>query len=235
MRATYSRRSLLLAGLRLGGAVAAADFAAPDLAAAGETRADLPGRARRLLGELPVPELQDFLALWPATAARRPTVAALVPVLRFLPAVRGAAPLFSASFVAALAAAAPTLTWRRTYTEAEVDAQLLENYGWTELVGLTGPVPSERLACGVLLLGPQVNYPPHHHEADEIYVPLSGTARWQHAGGDWELLLPGSVIHNLRNESHAMRTAAEPLLALYLWRSRDLQQKSQLDSAAAHS
>lgn len=194
---------------------------------------DLAGRARRLLADLPSPELQDFLALWPRTGTLREPVATSVPVVRYLPECRARAPLFSQSFIAAVAREAPRLAWRRSYTEAEVGAAFFDNYGWTELVGLTGPVPSGQLACGVLLLGPQSAYPPHHHEADEIYVPLSGSAQWRQGSHDWEWLPPGSVIHNLRNESHAMRTATEPLFALYLWRSRDLDQKSRLDAAGA--
>jgi len=40
---------------------------------------------------------------------------------------------------------------------------------------------------------------------------------------------PGTVIHHASNEPHAMRTGTQPLLALYLWRSDNLNQKSRLD------
>ena len=154
-------------------------------------------------------------------------------MLRHLAAALHDAPPFSAGFARDLAHAAPLLAWRRSYTVNEVGAGFFDNYGWSELLGLTGPVPSEHLACGVLLLGPRVTYPPHHHEADEIYVPLSGTAQWMHGDGAWTLQQPGSVIHHAPQERHAMRTAAQPLLALYLWRSDDLAQKSSLDSAGS--
>ena len=50
----------------------------------------------------------------------------------------------------------------------------------TELVGPLGPAPSERLACGILILGPRTLYPPHRHEAYEVYVPADrGTAMWE--------------------------------------------------------
>jgi hypothetical protein len=74
---------------------------------------------------------------------------------------------------------AAALAWRRSYSAASVGAEFYEGYGWSEFAGLTGPVQSARLACGVLLLAPHVHYPLHRHEAEEIYVPLSGTARWQ--------------------------------------------------------
>jgi len=140
-----------------------------------------------------------------------------------------AAPTSSARLVSALVAAAPGLAWRRSYTAAETGATFFDNYGWTELVGLTGPARSEHLACGMLLLGPDVTYPRHRHEAEEIYVPLVGTAAWLGAGEQWIDQPPGTVIHHASHEPHAMRTGQSPLLALYLWRSANLDQKSQLD------
>jgi mannose-6-phosphate isomerase-like protein (cupin superfamily) len=122
--------------------------------------------------------------------------------------------------------AAPTMAWRRTYTEADVGAAFLQNYGWSEIVGTSGPLPSERVACGFLVLGPQIHYRRHQHEAEEVYIPLAGTASWQQGDGGWSDYAPGTVIHHDRNEPHAMRTGTRPLLALYLWRSADLRQKA---------
>lgn len=190
--------------------------------------------AQQLLAGLKSPLLAEFLRLWPLGPPRAVEAApALIPGLRHLPATAHLAPSFSAPFAAALAAAAHTLTWRRSYTPAVVGAQFWDNYGWTELVGLNSPAHSERLACGIMLLGPRVTYPLHHHEAEEMYVPLSGTADWKLGAHPWEAQAPGSVIHHPSNESHAMRTGEAALLALYLWRSDNLAQKSQLDAAEA--
>jgi quercetin dioxygenase-like cupin family protein len=224
-----NRRELILAGLRVC-ALTAMNVGAEQVGYATALAADLALLAQSLLSKLDEVELQHFLDLWPDTDARRPSVASTVPVLRYLPVACDGAPPFAASFAAALLAAAPGLAWRRTYTVDQVGAQFFDNYGWTELVGLTGPVPSKQLACGVLLLGPHVTYPPHHHEADEIYVPLSGTARWRRDTENWVPRRPGSVIHHEPNKRHSMQTGNEPLLALYLWRSNQLDQKSQLDN-----
>jgi quercetin dioxygenase-like cupin family protein len=187
--------------------------------------------AQRLLDGLKSPLLAEFLRLWPTGAPRAALApAASIPGLRHLPAATHRAPPFSAPFAGALAAAAHTLAWRRSYTPAEVGQQFWDNYGWAELVGLTGPMHCERLACGIMLLGPRVTYPLHHHEAEEMYVPLSGTADWKLGADPWEAQAPGSVIHHPSNESHAMRTGEAALLALYLWRSDNLAQKSQLDA-----
>jgi hypothetical protein len=184
--------------------------------------------AHRLLRELHSPQVAAFLDDWPATPEPRSVDPNALPVLRWLPQVRKEALPFSARFINACADAAALLAWRRSYTAAEVSAEFLDNYGWTELVGLEGPLPSEQLACGVLLLGPQVTYPAHLHEAEEIYVPLAGTAAWRRGEEDWCDRPPGTVIHHARYEPHAMRTGASALLALYVWRSKDLAQKSRI-------
>jgi len=229
MSGLTTRRALLQ--VALGGWVAARCGAARGNAVAATAADSLAERARRLLAALHDGAVDAMLTAWPVAGPARTVPASTVPVLRYLPAAGAAAPAFSAGFVSALAAAAPGLAWRRSYTAAQVGAAFLDAYGWTELVGLSGPVPGTTLACGVLLLGPGVSYPPHHHEAEEIYVPLSGIAEWRHGAAPWVTCRPGDVVHHLSNQSHAMRTGTDPLLALYLWRSGDLAQHSQLDPA----
>ena len=192
---------------------------------------DLLEPARSLLTDLRAAELTPFLKEWPLPSERRTVPASSVPVLRWLPNIQRSSSTVTAPLVNALVGAAPSLAWRRSYSPAAVGAQFYENYGWTEFAGLTGPVPSKHLACGVLLLGPHVTYPPHRHEADEIYVPLAGTAAWKHGSDRWRERLPGSVIHHAPYVPHAMQTGREPLLALYLWRSENLDQQSRLDPA----
>ena len=190
---------------------------------------DLSGDAKQVLLALSSPALEPFLADWPfAAAAHRTVEPSGVPVLRYLPDLASRAPAFSSTFVRAVLTLSPQLAWRQSYTKTQVGEPFLENYGWTEIMGLTGETVSEHLACGVLLLGPRTAYPPHRHEAEEIYVPLSGRALWQRGGGPFRVEAEGAVIHHASFEPHAMRTEAVPLLALYLWRSRNLSQKAQL-------
>jgi hypothetical protein len=184
--------------------------------------------ARALLAGLGSAELGRFLREWPARTPSRHPAPAAVPALRWLAELQSDAPAFSAPLVDALASAAASLEWRRSYSPEAVGAVFYDNYGWTELAGNTGPVASDRLACGVLILGPRLTYPSHRHEAEEIYVPLAGAALWQRGAGPWREQSPGAVIRHARHEPHAMQTLQSPLLALYLWRSRDLNQKSRL-------
>jgi quercetin dioxygenase-like cupin family protein len=179
-----------------------------------------------LLGSIRAPVLDPFLADWPVTGERRPVVPSAIPVLSLLPKIKTEAPGFSHELVNDIVRAAPSMAWRQTYTVADVGAAFLQNYGWSEIVGTSGPLPGEHVACGFLILGPGTHYPLHQHEAEEIYIPLSGTASWLQGDGAWQKLAPGTVIHHSSNEPHAMRTGKQPMLGLYLWRSTDLRQKA---------
>jgi hypothetical protein len=134
---------------------------------------------------------------------------------------------FGASLVADLCRNHHLLMWRQTYEAGEVGGAFLRNYGYAEVLGAKS-ILSPRIACGFLILGPSTLYPRHHHEAEEIYVPLRGTAQWQQGDAVWREWLPGAVIHHASDEPHAMRTAAAPLLAMYVWRSEELNQKARL-------
>ncbi|HSY97543.1 MAG TPA: dimethylsulfonioproprionate lyase family protein [Steroidobacteraceae bacterium] len=174
-----------------------------------------------------------MLCDWPRDGRLRPLEASGLPVLRWLPQIAADTAAFGNDLVSAVAQAAPSLGWRQTYSAHELDGTFLDNYGWSEIFGAHGPLASRRIACGFLMLGPATHYPRHRHEAEEWYLPLSGTAAWQQGDADWQDRLPGTLIHHAGNEPHAMRTGADPLLALYLWRGADLAQKARLDAVGA--
>ena len=195
------------------------------------TAVNIAAQIEELLQSLQEPALAPFLAEWPRTAAPRVVAASPLPVLRWLPDIAGDTDAFAVDLVTAVCRAAPSLAWRQSYTAKDLGSAFLDNYGWSEIVGLTGPLASERIACGFLLLGPSTHYPRHRHEAEEIYVPLRGTAAWQQGDAVWRDRPPGTAIHHASNEPHAMRTGQSALFALYLWRSANLAQKARLDGA----
>ena len=122
--------------------------------------------------------------------------------------------------------AADMLHWAQTYSITDFGADFLERYGWVELFGTRGHFASGEMAGGFLLLGPGVHYPDHHHEAEEIYIPLTDGSLWSK---DAQPFLPrwsGEIIHHPSNIRHAMRAEDRPLVALYLWRGGPLAQKS---------
>lgn len=167
----------------------------------------------------------DFLRAWPESAIpTRATEAHALPVLRWLEEACAA----DHDVTRRLLALAPVLSWRQTYAEADFGPEFLQRYGWTELIGQRGPVPSAVLAAGFLLLGPGTVYPSHSHDAEELYVPLSGAALWRRGAEDWRTRRPGEVIHHPGGVPHAMHAGPSPLLALYLWRGGDLTQTSRI-------
>lgn len=125
--------------------------------------------------------------------------------------------------------------WGQTYTAADFGVDFIDNYGWLEVFGTRGHFENDKIAAGLLLLGPDIVYPDHHHVAEEVYVPISGMARWRKGDGAFIERAPGAVIHHPSNVNHAMRTGGEPLLALYLWRGGPLAQKSVIGSPNAHA
>lgn len=182
-----------------------------------------------LLISLRAAQLEPFLADWPGAAPSRPVTPSTLPVLKYAGALESQAPVWARSVTDVLFRMAPSLHWGQSYPPSAVGEHFLENYGWTEIAGLHGPIPSRHVAVGFLMLGPDTLYPRHRHEAAEIYVQLIGSAAWQDGRGIWRTEAPGAVIAHQRDEPHAMRTSNGPLLALYLWRSTHLDQKSRLD------
>lgn len=117
------------------------------------------------------------------------------------------------------------LYWGQTYSKQDFGAIFMNNYGWTELIGTRGPIVSNEIACGFLLLGPNTHYPSHSHEAEELYVPLTH-AQWKRGGENWQLREPELAIYHRPWVLHSVKTNSEPLLAIYIWRGGDLAQKS---------
>lgn len=120
------------------------------------------------------------------------------------------------------------LHWGQTYTAADFGQHFVDNYGWLEVFGTRGHFVNEAIAGGLLVLGPDIVYPDHHHKAEEIYIPLTGGAEWRKGDGDFVVRQGGEIIHHPSNVNHAMKTGAEPLLALYLWRGGPLAARSTI-------
>ena len=172
-----------------------------------------------------IPQAAPFLADWPAARPMRDVAPSELPVLAWLGDCSENTVPATAPLVRALLET-PGLAWRQTYGAADLPADFLARYGWTELAGQRGPVPSDVIAAGFLLLGPETHYPRHSHAAEELYIPLAGTAEWLRGEAPFAPVPSGVPIHHPSWMPHAMRTGAAPLLAFYLWRGGDLTQKS---------
>ena len=127
------------------------------------------------------------------------------------------------------------LRWGQTYTAADFGQAFIDNYGWLEVFGTRGHFVNEEVAAGVLILGPGIAYPDHHHIAEEIYIPLTGGTEWRMGEGGFHAREAGEVVHHASNVNHAMRTGREPLMALYIWRGGPLAQKSTIGGAGSRN
>jgi hypothetical protein len=124
--------------------------------------------------------------------------------------------------------------WGQTYTAADFGEKFMDNYGWLEVFGTRGHFANDAVAGGYLTLGPGIEYPDHHHVAEELYIPLTGGTDWRMGGGAWRPRAVGEVIQHASNVSHAMRTGVDPLLAFYLWRGGPLAQRSTITGQAGN-
>ncbi len=157
-----------------------------------------------------------------------------LPCVRHLDRIAGLAPP-AKPLVRELARGRAELCWGQTYTGAEFGQRFLDNYGWLEILGTRGHFVHDEIAAGFLILGPHLLYPDHHHTAEEVYIALTGGTEWRMGNGGFVRREAGEVIHHPSNVSHAMRTGAEPLLAIYLWRGGPLAQKSVIGVASQGS
>jgi quercetin dioxygenase-like cupin family protein len=75
------------------------------------------------------------------------------------------------------------------------------------------------LTVGLLYVAAGRTYPLHSHPPHELYLTISGTARWRYGGStEYRSVEAGCVIHNHPNDLHATVAGGTPLVALYvLW------------------
>ncbi|MBL8582233.1 MAG: transcriptional regulator [Rhizobiaceae bacterium] len=170
--------------------------------------------------------VEAFLGEFPWDMPRRELAPRSLPCLEFLVDAAHIAPPWAQPLVSLLATDGAAFHWGQTYTAADFGVRFMERYGWLEVFGTRGHFVNETAAGGVLLLGPNVLYPDHHHVAEEIYVPLTGNSEWRMGDSDFVPRGAGEVIRHASNVSHAMRTGSDPLLALYLWRGGPLAARS---------
>ena len=151
-----------------------------------------------------------------------------LPVIDYLPELSNQAPAEFKALVEALIDAQSQLYFGQTYTAEDISEAFLQQYGWVKFLGPDAYWHSDQLSSGLLFLGPKITYPPHSHEAEELYLPISGDAEWYYKGQGWLLRPAGTLIHHASGIQHGTRTLGEPLIALYLWRGGNLTQKSNL-------
>jgi quercetin dioxygenase-like cupin family protein len=131
------------------------------------------------------------------------------------PALELASPV--ADLAAALRDLEPCLRWERRTKAPPDGTNFHDGHANALVVGPGGLEDREDVWLGLSLLAPHVRYPDHRHPPEEVYVSLAGGS-WWNSNMNWTTPGPGGLIYNQPNVLHAMRTADEPLLAIWcLW------------------
>lgn len=124
-----------------------------------------------------------------------------------------------------------TRKWEQSYTKADgvVGADMLQGYGFAEVIGKLGPFVSSKVRSGIGVWGPGIDYPAHQHAAEEVYVVLGGRADFMLDGGPYESRSAGDVVHVRSMRRHGFRTTNMPLAVFYIWQAGDLREKSSFE------
>ncbi|MEM7563824.1 MAG: dimethylsulfonioproprionate lyase family protein [Pseudomonadota bacterium] len=124
-----------------------------------------------------------------------------------------------------------SLYWEQSYTRQDgyFPDEMLDYYGFAEIIGARGPFVSEKLRAGVGIYPPGAIYPRHQHQAEEIYILLAGSATYEIGDREKELHHPGDVIFIESNTPHGFVNGDEAIIVYYLWQAGDLRQISTFD------
>ena len=118
---------------------------------------------------------------------------------------------------AALSELSSYLQWQRRNNAPPDGTSFHDGHANALVVGPGGLEERDDVWLGISLLAPHVRYPDHRHSPEEVYVSLAGGS-WWNTNMDWTTPGPGGLSYNEPNVMHAMRTDAQPLLAIWcLW------------------
>jgi len=170
--------------------------------------------------------LRDLL---PAALDFEPPAPKRLPVADLIAGMASNTAPESGALFEALLAAVPLVQWRRTYTEADgFDDDFLSKYGWFHLASPRGPFRVDGLRVDFGYFGEGLDYRPHWHEPEEIYIAISGEAVVGVEGAGERMLRAGGHLVIPSQRRHWLRTADHAALILGVQWGRDLLAKSKL-------
>lgn len=114
----------------------------------------------------------------------------------------------------AFAAVEAALRWYHRKNSESLGQAFRDGHANAMLVGPGGIEERNDVWVGATVMAPGVTYPDHDHPPEEVYIALSPGA-WWNAAMDWTEPGPGGIIYNPPGILHAMRSDAQPLLALW--------------------
>jgi len=139
---------------------------------------------------------------------------ARIPVCEWIaPALAAVSPK-RADLAASFAAIEGQLRWIRRVSAGIDDHAFWNGHANAVILGPGGLEARDDLWVGVTVMAPGVQYVDHHHAPEEVYLSLT-PGEWWNTSQDWTDPGPTGAIYNPPGISHAMRSGAEPLLALW--------------------
>jgi dimethylpropiothetin dethiomethylase len=175
------------------------------IAAAGEYRRHSSAIAGRLAD-----------ALQAVAAAPCDATPATVPACRVLDGLLGPGRQDGHPLLLEVARVRHLLPWRAPVA-GRIPEPTSSRLAVVEIVGPDGMIDHPGCRFGLFLQMADFFYPGHRHEAEELYLVLSGTAEWILEASDPARRPPGSFVHHRPWQVHAMNTTDEPLLAMWGW------------------
>ena len=88
------------------------------------------------------------------------------------------------------------LRWSQNpnYTEHNSKRSFLDGYAYAGFAGPDAPLLCAAPRGGLVLLGPNVEYPSHHHQPREVYLVMTPGSQWRLDEGDWFDVDAGDLI-----------------------------------------
>ncbi len=110
---------------------------------------------------------------------------------------------------------AGNLSWICAALSRPKPGNFVGSYNFVAVVGPDSIIHSDQFRFGLYLQEPETFYPSHKHEAEELYLPLSGRALWQKGDAEFEPVENGQAIHHLSYQPHATWTHDLPMMAFW--------------------
>lgn len=150
------------------------------------------------------------------TSARQRWAPSTVPSVAHLGPCLGRGPDTTAYLRGAVAALRDKLPWERAPKETGF-GKFTRQHAFCTIVGPAARIPSDRMALGLFMIDAHVHYPTHSHSADELYLPLSGTAAYRVGNARPSVEDGGRFLSIPSWTPHAMWTADRSVLIVWAW------------------
>ena len=110
--------------------------------------------------------------------------------------------------------------WESGYSENEVNKEFLSKYGFFELIGPTGHFLTSEMALWVNFLDKNSYYPPHNHEAEELYFVISGEAKFESKDEQSKILKSKDTRFHKSYQAHSITTFDKKILSFVIWKNK---------------